>query len=157
VALSLVAVGLLAPVIVAARTAGAPHVLLRPDAPRAAARWLSAVPAGTRLFAPFGAGPWLLWEARRVRLYIDPRNTAGASTLQRYAAELLPRPARFEAEARRLEIGLALVDRVDPRFAPLGAHLEASAEWRRVHLDGRFALYERAASARAAPARPARP
>jgi hypothetical protein len=142
--LALTAAGLVAPVVWAARTDHRPHVLRRPDAPlAAAARLARGAPAGSRLFAPYNAGPWLLWLGRgRVRLYVDPRNNLGAGMLHRYVHHLLPDPGHFEAEVGRYGITLCLVDLEDRRMAVLAAHLRRSpGRWRRLGSDGRFALY----------------
>lgn len=147
----LVASGLLAPVVWGVRTAAPPHLLERPDAPLDAAAYLAQdAPAGSRLFNPFNAGPWLLWKAvcarrctdGRLRIYIDPRNNLGADALKRYL-EVRADPIRFEQEARRLAINLVLVDLSDRRDRALGAHLHRDPTWHSVHRDRRYTVYAR--------------
>ena len=150
----LVASGLLVPVVWGVRTAAPPHLLRRPDAPlRAAAFFARNAPAGSRLFNPFNAGPWLLWRAvcsrrctdGRLRIYIDPRNNLGADALERYL-EVRADPARFEQEARSLAINLVLVDLSDGRDRALGAHLDRDPTWRRELGGRRYAIYARGAA-----------
>lgn len=139
------AAALLSPVIWTARTTDSnPHLLRRPGAPVAAARFLArAAPEGSRLFNPYNAGPWLLWEAPRVRLYIDPRNNLGARALERFSNDVRLQPARFDEEVRRLEINLAMLDLSNVLTWPLNLHLDRSHAWRPVYLDGRYAVYAR--------------
>jgi hypothetical protein len=127
-----------------ARRAGPTSVLARPGSPAAAARFLVGEPAGARVVAPFDAGPWLLWEGRgRFTLYLDPRNNLGAAHLRRFLQEILPHPARFEAEAGRLGVTHVLVDRRDPRSAALATHLAASPTWGQPYADPRYAIFAR--------------
>jgi hypothetical protein len=146
-ALLLVALPLVAFAAWGARHAGPASVLARAGSPVAAAKFLSGEAAGSRVVAPFDAGPWLLWEAHgRFTLYLDPRNNLGAAHLRRFLREILPEPAAFEAEARRLGVTHVLVDTRDPGMATLGRHLAAAAApgWREVFADQRYALYARA-------------
>ncbi|MBI5477286.1 MAG: hypothetical protein HY906_00435 [Deltaproteobacteria bacterium] len=133
-----------------ARRAGPVSVLARPESPLAAARYLAGEPPGSRVVAPFDAGPWLLWVgAGRFSLYVDPRNSLGAAHLRGFLREILPDPRRFETEARRLGVTHVLVDRRDPRMAALAAYLASAPApgWRRVFADARYVLYARAAAA----------
>lgn len=99
------------------------------------------VPAGTRLFNPYNAGPWLQWYGGgKVPLYIDPRNNLGAAALRRYLA-VLKDERQFEREVQRLRIDLALVDLADGAMSRLAGHLQQSTRWRLIYLDGYFALY----------------
>jgi hypothetical protein len=102
-----------------------------------------AAPEGSRLFNPYNAGPWLLWEAPRVRLFIDPRNNLGARALERFSTEVRLQPARFDEEVRRLEINLAMLDLSNVLTWRLNLHLDRSHAWRPVYLDGRYAVYAR--------------
>lgn len=99
------------------------------------------VPAGTHLFNPYNAGPWLQWYGGgKVPLYIDPRNNLGAAALRRYLA-VLKDERQFEREVQRLQIDLALVDLADGAMSRLAGHLQQSRHWRLIYVDGFFALY----------------
>src|SRR5262249_30661182 len=117
------------------------HVLARVGAATPAARFLAAhAPAGARLFNAFDDGPWLLWlTAPRIQHYVDPRNHLGAGFLQQYARDLLPDPERFEAEAARSNISLALVRARDPQMQALARHLADAPEWPLVYWNGEHA------------------
>jgi hypothetical protein len=127
-----------------ARTDTRAPVLERPGAPVAASRFFArSAPPDARLFAPYDAGPWLLYLASsRVRLYIDPRNVNGAAALARYL-RLRANPLAFEAEAARLSFTHALVDAEELGARPLRLHLAGSSRWRRVFSDPRYSAYER--------------
>ncbi len=145
----IIALGTLLPVIYAARTDVRRHVLTRSSAPAKTVRFIAReAPSGSRLFNPFNTGPWLLWGITpRTQIFIDPRNNLGAEALRRYVEELLPDGRRFEMEARRLRIGLALMDLSDGRMTALNQHLRGSSAWRLVFWEGRYALYARASEA----------
>jgi hypothetical protein len=103
-------------------------------------------PEGARLANAFNDGPWLVWiSAPRIRHYLDPRNNLGAPLLARYVNEVLPDPQRFEAEARREGITLALIRTRDPRLQRLGRYLTDAPGWRLIYWDGHHALYTRSA------------
>jgi hypothetical protein len=132
---------LLAPAALAARRV--PHAREQRGYPADAAAWIAAhAPPATRLFMPYTGSQWLMWLAPQVRLYIHPQLSYGSEHLVRFFDEILPNPARFEAEVRKFDINLALVDLVGESPA-LHAHLDSSAEWAPIYFDGFYALYAR--------------
>lgn len=133
------AAALLAPL--ARATRATPAAADRVDFPVKAARWLGRhAPPGTRLMAPYTGSQWLMWEAPQVQLYIHPHLTYGGALMARYFGEIWPRPSRFEEEARRFEVGLALVDTMG-ESGPLFGHLTGAPHWRLIYLDDFFAIY----------------
>ena len=118
----------------------------RPETPERAARFIAAhARAGSRLANVFNDGPWLLWfSAPRVRHYLDPRNNLGAPVLAHYIDEVLADPTSFEAEAKRLNISLALMRARDPRSASLASYLTNAPNWPLIYWDGYHALHARA-------------
>ncbi|MFH1130782.1 MAG: hypothetical protein V1754_05565 [Pseudomonadota bacterium] len=138
-----IALALLIPVIWIARTQPQTHVLERQGGPVLAARFLAEqAPLETRLFNPYNAGPWLLWEVTpRVQIFIDPRNNLGAKSLYRYLKELLPKPDQFEQEVERSNISMAMTDLSDGRMSVLNRHLDDSRKWDLVYLDGTYAIF----------------
>jgi hypothetical protein len=161
VAALVLALGSAALVFQAGRWARVPiRVVLRPDFPTQAGRWLAEhapagdfptqagrwlaehAPAGSRLFGPYSGSQMLMWEAPKVGLYIDPHFSFSADLLVRYYYEVLPHPETFEAEARRFDINLAMVGRHD-ETAHLADHLVRSPEWKRVYADGYYAIFAR--------------
>lgn len=139
------ALALCAPAAWAMRTAGRPAVRERLDAPIGVAHYLvEHAPPGTRVFAPFNAGPWLLNEAGdHLRLYIDPRNNLGAQALKHYFQDLVAQPQSFDATAERLGIAAALMNLGDLDLVRLNRHLARDPAWSAVWMDGRYALYLR--------------
>jgi hypothetical protein len=137
-------VGTVALVVPAARAARAqPRAADRADYPVRAGQWLAAhAPAQSRLFGPYSGSQWLMWEAPAVGLYIHPHFSFSGELLRHYVYDLLPHPAAFEAEARRLDINLALVGRRD-ETGSLAEHLGTSPDWKRVYGDGEFAVFAR--------------
>jgi len=120
-----------------------PRAVDRTDYPVRAGRWLAAnAPGQSRLFAPYTGSQILMWEAPAVGLYIHPHWSFGGELLLRYVNQLLPDPAAFEAEVRRLDVNLALVGRFD-ESARLTEHLAASTDWTRVYGDGTYAIFAR--------------
>jgi hypothetical protein len=137
------AAALLAPAAVAARRI--PHAANQPDYPSKPAAWIAAhAPPGSRLFMPYTGSQWLMWlAAPKVRLYIHPQLTYSPLHMIRFFGDVLPHPARFEEEVRRLDITLAMPDLVGEMPA-LQAHLDgARDEWALVFFDGFHALYAR--------------
>ena len=125
-----------------ARTSQRPPVLERPGAPISAATFLARrVPAGTRLFNTYNAGPYLLWLVPGIKLYIDPRNNLGAEHIKQYVERVVKDPAAFEKEAARTHAQLAMVDLTDGTYSRLAEHLRRSTAWKLIHMDGVFAIY----------------
>lgn len=120
-------------------------VFARSSSPESAARFLAQhAPQDSRLFNAFDDGPWLLWFGRPdLAHYIDPRNNLGASFLDRYAHEILPQPAAFDAEAQRLNIHLALVPGEGRWTGTLAEHLGSSPSWTLIYWDGWYRVYAR--------------
>jgi hypothetical protein len=111
--------------------------------PISASRFIAAqAPQGSRLFMPYTGGQWLMWQAPRVPLYIEPNFTFSTAHFLHFFQEVLPHPERFEEEVRRLDINLALVDLVG-ESAALHPYLDRSPDWALVYFDGFYALYAR--------------
>ncbi len=141
-ALLLAGLGLAGAAIHQVRTSQRPQVLERPGAPVSAATFLARrVPAGTRLFNTYNAGPYLLWLVPGIKLYIDPRNNLGAEHIKQYVERLLVDPAAFRAEAARTHTQLAMVDLTDGTYSNLAMHLRRSKSWKLIQMDGQIAIY----------------
>jgi hypothetical protein len=137
-------VGSAALVAQAARAARLPRrAAERADYPVRPGRWLAEhAPPHSRLFAPYTGSQWLMWEAPAVGLYIHPHFSFSSEHMLRYVYQLLPKPAAFDEEVRRLDINLALVGMRD-ESAQLVAHLATSRQWQRVYGDGHYAIFAR--------------
>lgn len=134
-------IALVAPAVFAARRM--PHAADQKGFPAQASAWIGAhAPPRSRLFMPYTGAQWLMWRAPQVGLYITPHFSFGSDHMVRFFEEILPRPDRFEAEVRRLDINLALADLVGESKA-LSAHLAAAPDWPLVYFDGFYALHAR--------------
>jgi hypothetical protein len=140
-AAALLALGsvLFTPAVLAARRCPAARDQL--GFPVAASRFVAAhAPEGSRLFMPYTGGQWLMWNAPRVPLYIEPNFTFSTRHFLHFFQEVMPHPDRFEEEVRRLDVNLALVDLVG-ESAALHRHLDRAPGWALVYFDGFYALY----------------
>jgi hypothetical protein len=123
-----------------------PGVFSRADAPLAAARFIERhAPEGSpRLLAPFNAGPWLNFiVGPRVKLFVDPRNSQGASALRQYLELTRPSSApELETTLQRSGTTLILVDLSDGRMSTLSQGLAGTPRgWALVYWDTTYALY----------------
>jgi hypothetical protein len=107
-------------------------------------------PYKARVFNAFDDGPWLLWLGDGTfRHYLDPRNEAGAPALASYR-QLLTNTRRFDVEAARTKIDLALVPLREAGVHVLAQHLAGAPDWTLVYWDGARAVYARREAANAA-------
>ena len=139
-AVVLVSLALLAPAMAAARQSHRPPLLSSHHAPLAAAKALAARfgDRGPRVLAPYNRGPWLLWLVPGVKLYIDPRNTAGHRHLRRHVQNARATPKHLAAEVER--------HRLDAVVTETGSELPRAFShptFRQVYVDRRYRVFAR--------------